>query len=343
MKKFRILVIGQGSMGKRRVRCLLNLNYSNDEIYSFDPREDRVKEVEKLYGIKSYIDFDKALAEVKPSVFIISTPPEHHMFYAYYAAENNISCFIEASVVDAEKIINLSKIIQNKNILIVPSCTKKFYPAPKIIKKIVKENLIGDILNINYQKGQYLPDWHPWENIKDFYVSNPDTGGAREIVPFELVWLNDIFGQPKALTAVRKKITDIDAKIEDIYHFVLEYPKTILANITIEVVSRPVDSNYIRILGSSGIIVFDGNNDFVKYINNKNNEWKNIYFENKLDKFNKSESPYVDEIKSFIESVNNKLNNRETHFPSSLEEDYNSLKCLHSIEEISNGLKNLSN
>ena len=37
-----------------------------------------------------------------------------------------------------------------------------------------------------YHSGQYLPDWHPWESYKDFYVSNPATGARREIVPFEL-------------------------------------------------------------------------------------------------------------------------------------------------------------
>ena len=341
MRKFKILIIGQGSMGKRRVRCLLNIGYAASEIFSFDPREDRVSEVEKLYGIKSFQNFDEAFRVVKPEIFIISTPPEKHMKYAYFAAENNISCFIEASVVEADKILDLSKIIKEKNILIVPSCTKKFYPAPIAIKKMVKEKLIGNILNINYQKGQFLPDWHPWENIKDFYVSNPDTGGAREIVPFELVWLNDIFGNPEPLTCVRKKVTDMDAEIEDIYHFVLEYPKGILANITIEVVSRPVDSNYLRILGSEGIIIFDGQNDFIQFSNLKENNWKKIHFENKLDMFNKSETPYINEIKTFLKSVDNKLNNKKVTFPSSLVEDYNTLKCLHKIEEISEGIENL--
>ena len=107
MKKFKVLVIGQGSMGKRRVRCLLNLNYSKNEIFSYDPRIDRVKEVEELYGIKSFNDFDESINFVNPNVFIISNHPQHHM-YAYYA-ENNISCFIEASVVESDKILTQNK------------------------------------------------------------------------------------------------------------------------------------------------------------------------------------------------------------------------------------------
>ena len=34
----------------------------------------------------------------KPDIFIISTPPDKHYYYAKFAANNNIDCFMEASV-----------------------------------------------------------------------------------------------------------------------------------------------------------------------------------------------------------------------------------------------------
>ena len=339
MKDFRILIIGLGSMGKRRLRCLKNLQQKN--VYGYDPRVDRTKEVFETYGIDVFNDFNKAFECSNPDVIIVSTPPQHHMQYAYFAQENNVNCFIEASVVDAEKIFGLGQ-NNNNNVLISPSCTKKFYPAPKIIKKLIENQSIGDVLNINYQKGQYLPDWHPWEDIDDYYVSNPDTGGAREIVPFELIWLNGIFGNPNPLTCVRRKLTDISADIDDIYHCCLEYPNNVLANISIEVISRPIDSNYIRILGSDGMIIFDGQNDYVKCINTKNNEWEKIYFKNELDQFNKSEQPYLDELECFLESVNFVRSNKPSIFPHTLEQDYKTLKVLHRLEEISSNGINLS-
>ena len=48
------LVIGLGSMGKRRVRCLLALGISNADIMGMDIREDRCIESKKKYGIHTY-------------------------------------------------------------------------------------------------------------------------------------------------------------------------------------------------------------------------------------------------------------------------------------------------
>lgn len=42
---------------------------------------------------------------------------------------------------------------------------------------------------------------HPWENVNEFYVSNRVTGGAREIVPYELTWIVHILGVPNEIKA----------------------------------------------------------------------------------------------------------------------------------------------
>ncbi len=339
----RFLVIGLGSMGKRRVRNLLELGHKND-VAGFDLREDRQIEASK-YGITIYDDFEKALSEHKPDAFLISTPPNWHMHYAYIALKNNISCFIEASVVDADKILELSTQIKDKKIIMAPSCTMRFYPAPMKIKELVLNGSIGKVLNFNYQTGQYLPDWHPWEKIEEFYVSNPDTGGCREIVPFELTWLNDIFGDSKPLACVRKKLTDMTANIDDIYHCLLEYPNNIIGNLTVEVISRPRATREIRILGSEGEIVYNSDENMVKFINLQMKDWE-IF---KLDLgtiesgYINPEEPYINEVKAFVEAIEH-MKNGETmsSYPNSLEDDYKILQTLYTLENISEGRHDLS-
>ena len=44
-------------------------------------------------------------------------------------------------------------------------------------------------VNYIYHIGQYLPDWHPWENYKNFFVGDKRTGGVREIFGIDLPWL----------------------------------------------------------------------------------------------------------------------------------------------------------
>jgi len=305
-------------------------------IAGFDPRPDRRQESAEKYGIQIFENLETAMQSFVPDAFVISTPPDIHMHYAYYAYERGISCFIEASVIDADKIKKLSLKIKNTAIVMAPSCTMRYYPGPKKIKELIQTNVIGKILNINYQTGQYLPDWHPWENIEEFYVSKRETGGAREIIPFELTWLNDIFGKVEALGCVKAKLTDMSADIDDIYHCLLRYDKNVLANLTVEVISRPKATREMRILGSEGEIVFSANTNSVRYINTSMEDWREYQFDTGTieSQYINPEEPYIDEIKDFVAAVGAK---NQTLYPNSLEDDYKVLQTLYALEQMTGG------
>jgi predicted dehydrogenase len=330
----KFLVIGLGSMGKRRVRNLKALGI--ESVAGFDPRYDRRQESAEKYGIPVFEDLDAAMHIFGPQVFVISTPPDLHMHYAYYAYGRGISCFIEASVVDAEKIRQLGRQIKNTAIVMAPSCTMRYYFGPRKIKELVSANTIGKVLNINYQTGQYLPDWHPWEKIEEFYVSKRETGGAREIVPFELTWLNDIFGKTEALGCIKTKLTDMPADIDDIYHCLLRYDGNILANVTVEVVSRPKATREMRILGSEGEIVFSADTNSVRYINTSMEAWKEFKLSAGTieNQYINPEEPYIAEMNDFVAAVRAK---DQTLYPNSLEDDYTVLQTLYALEQMAGG------
>jgi len=332
----KFLVIGLGSMGKRRVRNLQALEHK--EVAGFDTRKDRTEFAAGEYNITTFDDFDAAIKEFEPEAFVISTPPDLHMKYTYYAFERGIHCFIEGSVIDADKILELSKKLEATDTVIVPSCTMRFYPGPMKIKELVNAGVIGKPLNFNYQSGQYLPDWHPWEKIEEFYVSNPETGGCREIVPFEMTWLNDVFGDPKPLACVKRKLTDMNAPIDDIYHCLLAYPGDLIGNLTVEVVSRPKATREFRLIGSEGEIVFSGDDNSVKYINTSMDDWQSVTFETgTIEKqYINPEEPYINEMKQFANAA---INKDRTSYPNSLYDDYKVLQHLYECERLSEGSK----
>ena len=87
------LVIGLGSMGKRRIRCLKTLGY--EKIIGFDLREDRRKESEVNYDIKTIDDINLVnFSEI--DAFIISTPPDKHDEYIELGINNKIPVFVQA-------------------------------------------------------------------------------------------------------------------------------------------------------------------------------------------------------------------------------------------------------
>lgn len=300
----KFLVIGLGSMGKRRVRNLLALDHPPSDIFGYDPRGDRCDEAAGKYGIETSRDFDSLTKNNKFDVFIISTPPDLHMKYADKACDMNVHAFIEASVVTDGIPELIGKLKSKPSLVFAPSLTMWFFPGPKQIIELIGRGVIGRPLGFTYHYGQYLPDWHPWESIKDFYVSKRETGGCREIVPFELGWIVKLFGEIKEVSAVRSKLTDIDADIDDIYAMTLKFKNSMIGSLTVETISRSPIRN-MKVFGSEGNI--EWNNEFrnVRYYTVREKKWQEINLDNWTVEKNYigPEEPYIEELSSFISAV----------------------------------------
>jgi len=227
------LVIGLGSMGRRRVRCLRTLGVQ--AIAGYDPRSDRRAEAGREYGIELR---DSLAAEDLRAfdVVVISTPPDqHHQAIAWSVAAGK-PCFVEASVI-RDPLPALARQAQEQGVLVAPSCTLRFHSAIREITRIVHSRRYGKACNFSYHCGQYLPDWHPWEQVTDYYVSNPATGGAREIVPFELTWMVDAFGWPQQAQGLKMRTADVGAPIDDTYAALLRFDGFV-GSLVVDVVAR---------------------------------------------------------------------------------------------------------
>ncbi|EIJ66628.1 hypothetical protein BD31_I2192, partial [Candidatus Nitrosopumilus salaria BD31] len=180
-------------------------------IIGFDPRDDRRKESEKLYKISTVSTINEGLKS-NPTCMIISTPPDLHYKYAMIAIKNNIHFFTEVNLSsrDVKKIIQK---LHKKSIIGLPSSTLLYHPLIKKLKALLRQNQIGKPLTVYHHFGHYLPNWHPWEDYREFYVSKRSTGAAREIVPFELVWLTFLFSNIKSVFGSIHKVSNLNADI----------------------------------------------------------------------------------------------------------------------------------
>lgn len=323
------LVIGLGSMGKRRVRCLQSLQIK--KIIGFDPREDRRVEAKSKYGIEvvtSLEDVDLLGCDA----IIVSTPPDKHTYYAKIAIDYNKPVFIEASVIK-EEVEEIQKYNVN-NTFIAPSCTLRFHPVIKDITSIIKEGKYGKITNFSYHSGQFLPDWHPWEKVNDFYVSNRPTGGGREIVPFELTWMVDTIGWPQYVKGYFEKTLDFGANIEDTYAFVMKYP-SMVGTVIVDVAARYAVRNLVVNLEKAQIqwkwddLCFNlyeaDSNRWIKY------SQPEFHSESGYNK-NIGEKMYIDEIQCFINAIFNKM-----VYPNTICDDIKVLELLNTIENSDGG------
>ena len=330
--KEKILVIGLGSMGKRRVRNLQALGIKN--IIGLDIREDRRLETEKKYHIYTISNFYEAIVKFNFDAFIISLPPAIHHIYMKKAIELGIPAFIEASVVDTdfEQIIKEAK---DKNVCLAPSCTLFFHPAIKKIAETIKNGDLGKISNFLYHSGQYLPDWHTYEDVSEYYVSNKETGGGREIVPFELTWITLVLGFPSRVVGFYKNAIQIEGAeyIDETYNLLMDYGQSIF-NLSVDVVSRYATRRLV-INGDKKQLYWDWDNNMIKIYNPESNDWEEIKYEiiSAQTGYNKNltEQMYIDEMAAFLKAAKN-----EVPFPNTLEHDHKVLKVLYAVESSDN-------
>jgi len=286
------------------------------------------KRQKNKYEIEVTDNFEKIDTKDIQAV-VISTPPDKHNEWIEWSIENRKPCFVEASVI-LDGLEEINKQAKKKEILVAPSCTMKFHPAIKDIKDIIRCGKYGKVTNFTYHSGQYLPDWHTYEDVKDFYVSKRETGGAREIVPFELTWICDIIGFPQEAIGFYGKTMDMGVDIDDTYLLSLKFKDRIYGNLTVDVVSRYAIRNLI-LNTENAQILWKWDERVVKLYDTINKRW--IYFNYPegitVEGYNRNitDDMYVEELKAFINAVNN-----SEKFPNSLDEDIRILKLLYKVE-----------
>ncbi|MFH1583260.1 MAG: Gfo/Idh/MocA family oxidoreductase [Candidatus Falkowbacteria bacterium] len=324
--KLKFYIVGLGSMGKRRIRNLF-VNGEKD-IVGFDIRPDRQAEAKKKYGIKVVEKF-KDLSPKDFDAMIISTSPEAHGDYIRFALKHKKHFFIEHPTSDD----GYSEILKNHdNIIKVPSCTFLYYTPVKMIKKFLDEGKIGKILALQYHMGQYLPDWHPWEDYRDVYFSKKKTGACREMLAFEMIWLNYLMNsQVKQISGNIAKLTELDMTADDIYLANLKYKNGILGNVIVDVISRK-PFRTLRVLGSRGVLEWERLDSIIKIYDAKSKKSKKIIVPKGHPEtgYLNEEEMYNDEIKAFLDAIRGKK-----IYPHTFKDNYQLLQTLFALEKSS--------
>jgi len=327
----KFLVVGLGSMGKRRIRCLTALNV--EAIAGFDPRQDRCDDASSKYGVKTFTSFEEALKS-NPDALVISTPPDLHMHYAKIAVERGKHFFCEASVTD-EGMAEVLKGLSGGSLVGAPSCTMRFHPAVKMIKEQVDKNVIGQIYAFTAHTGQWLPDWHPWEDYRTYYVSKRKTGACREFVPFELTWLSWLIGDFAEVSAMRDKVSDLDCDIDDVYQLLVRSKSGVYGHLLVDVLARfPVRS--LRLIGREGTIEWSAETKTVRVYLAKSVEWTILKEpEPRVESGYSHLSPelmYIEEMKAFADACA-----KQSAYPYSMKQDHQLLELLYAAERSSDG------
>lgn len=323
-------VIGLGSMGKRRIR-LIKSNFPDVDIIGIDNSEERCKEVEDLFNIKTLSNSDEFFEYNNCEAVFISTPPLTHSKIINNALNNNLSVFTEINLVKDMYDENIDLADEN-NLTLFLSSTQLYRKEINYIASKISD--FNKTTNYIYHIGNYLPDWHPWESYKNFFVGNKKTNGCREILTIELPWIINTFGEIKQVHVSKNKITDLEVDYPDSFFVNVIHKNGSNGVLIIDLVSRHAVRN-LEIINEDGYIQWDGTPEGLKEWNSNSNELDeiNLYDEiSNQEDYNQTiiENAYLEEIKDFF----NTLNSNQKHGLYSFEKDKYILDVIDIIEEI---------
>ena len=292
--KWRFLVIGCGSIGKRHIKNLLSLGAA--ELLAFDVRLESRLEVEESLRVKTVGQLEAAW-QWAPNVVLVTTPTSLHVPLALESAARGCHLFIEKPLSDRwENIDLLLTEARHHRLITLVGCNMRFHPGLAVMKKLLDERAIGRVIAARIEVGQYLPDWHPWEDYRQSYSARRELGGGVILDAIhELDYARWLLGEVASVICCAEKLSGLEIDTEDTAALLLRFQSGAIGEIHLDYVQRAY-SRTCQIIGDQGTLHWDYSTGQVRFYSAHNQQWQ-IYA-------NPSEwqpnQMYIDEMAHFL-------------------------------------------
>ena len=291
------LVIGYGSIGKRHIQNLSELDgisitvCTNRKIDTYLKKQ-KCKIIKNLENcLTSSFDFA-----------IISNESNLHANTALILARKKIPFIIEKPLShEMKNVKQLINLVKKNNLITLMGCNLRFHPCIKKIKYLINENKIGKIHSVKVENGSYLPDWHSSENYQKSYASRKELGGGVVLTSIhEIDYLYWFFGDVNEVISMNGKFSNLKINVDDLSSSLLLFKNNFISELHLDYFQHfPFRS--CKIIGEKGIIYWDTEINCVKIFNPKTKRWKKEF---SLINYN-FDSTYKEELKYFLNCLKN--------------------------------------
>lgn len=294
--------MGLGSIGRRHLSNIKK-NDPSAEIIVWHLQSKKNELRENINDVnKVAYSFDEAIRE-KPDVAFITCPSSLHISIAIMLAQEGIDLFIEkpisSNLVDVENFLRIGK---SQKIVIMVGYNMRFHRPLQLLKQKISEGAIGNPIGIHAEVGQYLPDWRPGKDYRQSVSAQKELGGGAVLeLSHELDYARWLFGEVKSVSAQVDQLSDLEIDVEDSADIILKFSNNAIGNIHLDMVQR-FPTRYCHVVGSEGLLKWDGTTDLVTMFSTKNNEWSVLHPGEKIDR----NEMYLTEIQHFFECVNSR-------------------------------------
>jgi predicted dehydrogenase len=216
----RVLIVGLGSAGKRHLRLARE----------FLPRADiRVLCHRNINIVPEYADgyLDNIAQAVTfaPQLAIIANPASLHVLTAQALADSGAHLLIEKPLSNSiDGVVRLIDTCLERGLILSTGYNLRFMESLQQFRKLLFDGIIGKVLSVRCEVGQYLPSWRPALDYRNSVSAQQELGGGVLLeLSHELDYLRWIFGEILWVKASLSRQSDLEISVEDSAHLVVGF------------------------------------------------------------------------------------------------------------------------
>jgi len=289
----KFLIAGLGSIGRRHLRNLVALG--ERDIVLYRTRLSTLPE-EELAGFPVESDLAAALRS-KPDAAIIANPTALHLDVAIPAAAAGCHILMEKPVSHSlDRMAELRTALQRGGGRFLTAFQYRYHPTLRQAAVLLAAGEIGRPVSVRAHWGEYLPNWHPWEDFKNSYAARSDLGGGVVLTlchPFD--YLNWLLGPYEVVWARTAVTGELGIHVEDIADAGLSFSSGAAGTVHLDYVQRP-PTHTLEVIGTAGTLRWDNATGILSVYRSHQTDWEHIPPPAGFER----NSMFVDEIKHFL-------------------------------------------
>jgi predicted dehydrogenase len=133
----------------------------------------------------------------------------------------------------------------------------RYHPTLNKAKELIAAGAIGKVLTAHAHWGEYLPNWHPWEDYRQSYAARADLGGGViGTLTHPLDYLRYLLGEVQALWSFNGHVSPLEMDVEDVAEIGLRFTSGAIGGVHLNYVQRP-PVHRLEIVGTGGTLRWD--------------------------------------------------------------------------------------
>jgi len=251
----RYLIAGLGSIGRRHFRNLRALG--ENDIVLLRSHKATLSD-DELTGFPVVADLPVALKEHKPDAVIVATPTALHLEVAIPAAQAGCHILLEKPISGSlERVDLLEAAAKRSGSRILVGFQFRFHPTLKKAAELITSGALGKVLTIHAHWGEYMPNWHPWEDYRQSYAARNELGGGViRTLTHPLDYVRWLAGEVTEVRALNGHISPLELDVEDVAEIGLRFASGAIGGVHVNYVQRP-PVHRLEIVGTQGTLRWD--------------------------------------------------------------------------------------